>query len=306
MNKDPNNTEKDIEIIGPGALLAQARVKNKLSVNDVATRLNFRVNLVQDIEHDVFDSSLPATYNRGYLKNYAKLVGLSADKVIASYEKLNQHQDDLAQMKSFSRGTSKQTQNNILMWITYFILAIFIGLTTMWWLQGDKISVVSKGEEGTEIVIKEAQTAELSKDLQDNTAPKTKEEPIASSAEDDKLKTSSTILDTELAAQVLPTIEADTEVPVESMELPTTVTTIFTFSGDCWVNINDATGERIAWGIKKSGYIMTIKGKPPLKITIGKPELVDINFNGENIDMSTFRQGYIAKFTLPLSPEPLI
>jgi len=48
---------------------------------------------------------------------------------------------------------------------------------------------------------------------------------------------------------------------------------------------------------------MTINVKAPLKITIGKPELVEIDFGGESVDMSTFPKGHIAKFTLPLPPQ---
>ena len=78
-------------------------------------------------------------------------------------------------------------------------------------------------------------------------------------------------------------------------------TVIFTFSGDCWVNIYDNTGERIAWGVKKSGYEMTISGQAPFKVTLGRPELAAIVFNNQTIDMSSFSAGNIAKFTLPLT-----
>ena len=75
----------------------------------------------------------------------------------------------------------------------------------------------------------------------------------------------------------------------------------FTFLGDCWVNISDATGERIAWGVKKLGYVMKISGQAPFNVTLGRPELVAINFSDEIIDMSQFNAGNIAKFTLPVS-----
>ncbi|MBL4822572.1 MAG: DUF4115 domain-containing protein, partial [Colwellia sp.] len=77
----------------------------------------------------------------------------------------------------------------------------------------------------------------------------------------------------------------------------------FTFSGDCWVNIYDATGERIAWGVKKLGYVMTITGKAPFKVTLGKPELAEIYFNDTPVDMLSFNAGNIAKFTLPLTSQ---
>ena len=75
---------------------------------------------------------------------------------------------------------------------------------------------------------------------------------------------------------------------------------VFTFSGDCWVNIFDANNERIAWGIKKLGYVMVIEGKGPFRVTIGKPELVSITFNDMPVDMEQYNSGNIAKFTLPV------
>ena len=45
---------------------------------------------------------------------------------------------------------------------------------------------------------------------------------------------------------------------------------------------------------------MTIKGKAPLRITVGKPELTSIVFNGQAVDMSSFDVGNIAKFNLPI------
>ena len=49
----------------------------------------------------------------------------------------------------------------------------------------------------------------------------------------------------------------------ESIEQPSTVVNktpvTFYFNGDCWVNIYDATGEHIAWGVKKADYVMNIE-----------------------------------------------
>lgn len=90
---------------------------------------------------------------------------------------------------------------------------------------------------------------------------------------------------------------------VESLEQSTMAQAIFTFAGDCWVNIHDSTGERIAYGIKKAGYVMELNAKAPFEVTVGKPELVSIILNGKTIDMSKYNSGNIAKFTLPETPE---
>ncbi len=128
-------TEEINLVVGPGAILKEARETGGLTEQQVADKLNFRLRLVQNIEVDIFDRSLPEAFNRGYLKSYAKLVNISETVVLNSYDQLAEVQSQCAGMQSFSKGTEKQAEHKLLMWITYLILAIFLTATVVWWLQ---------------------------------------------------------------------------------------------------------------------------------------------------------------------------
>ena len=93
-------------------------------------------------------------------------------------------------------------------------------------------------------------------------------------------------------AEVTATTVIETAAPVEL---------IFEFSDDCWMNLADATGENIAYGVKVKGRVMPVTGIPPFVVTLGAPEAVKIRYAGESIDMSFLPFGRIAKFDLPLS-----
>ncbi|TRW50325.1 DUF4115 domain-containing protein [Aliidiomarina halalkaliphila] len=73
---------------------------------------------------------------------------------------------------------------------------------------------------------------------------------------------------------------------------------VLTFSDDCWVRIEDATGEVIAFGVKQGGHVMPLEGQAPYEITLGAPQAVSVYFRGEEIDLTRFR-GRTARFTLP-------
>ncbi len=287
---------EDIELMGPGQMLAQAREKLGFSQQDIATKLNFRLTLVENIEADYYDSSLPETFNRGYLCSFAKLVNISNEDILNSYETLSIAKIQCAEMQSFSRGTQKEAQNSMLTWISYLIVAIFIGSTVMWWLQEEKM-----GSEQNISSVKAKVKSEGSVNNVDATTIKDaaittpdNNEVIKVSAPE--VKESPAIIDsTPEVKEQLPTLITD--------QLLTSATAIFTFSGDCWVSIYDASGERIAYGVKKTGYVMTVTGKPPFKVDIGRPALTSIEFNGETIDMSKFDKDNIAKFTLPVSVD---
>ena len=128
---------EDMEVMGPGQILSDGRKKAGLTQQQVAEKLNFRETLVIEIENEQFDSSLPETFNRGYLRNYAKLVNVSQEDVLISYEQLNVAKAQASELQSFSKGTEKLAENNRIMWVSYFILAILIGATVVWWMQNN-------------------------------------------------------------------------------------------------------------------------------------------------------------------------
>ena len=305
---------EDMEIVGPGEMLSQAREKLGLSQQDIATKLNFRLALVKNIEADIFDANLPETYNRGYLCSYAKLVAIDSKDILNSYETLSIAKIQCAQMQSFSKSTQKEAQNSLLTWISYLIVAILIGSTVMWWLQDVKSSEQTSNQPATQTTdssLGEASTLDSTL-VADNTEAVVAETveidentPVASlseSSEDNVSNQASYNLD-ETADELTAVVENTTTEQNELAEVPEISTAIFTFAGDCWVSIYDATGERIAYGVKKPGYVMTITGQAPFKVDVGRPALTSIEFNGETIDMSQFDKDNIAKFTLPIVVE---
>lgn len=316
----PQELTDDIEVISPGQMLSEARKALSLSQEDVAKSLNFRLKLVQDIESDNFDKSLPATFNRGYLRNFAKLVNLSEVDILASYDVLGVAEKQGAEMQSFSQGTQREAENSRIKWMSYLMVAIIIGSTLVWFFQEPTTISSSIGPETTEnsVALVKGATSPASSVgsliIEENSLSKKRNvepQPVNNNDPDNIEEQSTLSVDADTAigsiTQPLSQNTAETNAPTQVAlieEAPRDAINkgvAFTFKGDCWVNIYDATGEHIAWGVKKSGYVMKIQGVAPFSITLGKPELVAIEYDGNNIDMSQFNRGNIAKFTLPLT-----
>lgn len=100
-----------------------------------------------------------------------------------------------------------------------------------------------------------------------------------------------------VAALPQPESQDNSEVPSEVANgVP--VELIFTFSEDCWMNLTDATGEAIAYGIKTAGRVMPVSGIPPFEVKLGAPQAVSLTVDGEPFDMSGFPAGRTATFTI--------
>jgi len=293
-SKTINEPCEDAVVVGPGKILSDARIKLSLSQGNIASRLNIKESLVSNIEEDNFDPKLPATFNRGYLRGYAKLVHVEVDEVLSAYDLLDIAEVQRSEMQSFSNLTGKQAEHSRLMWFSYLIAAILFGLMVLWWFQSPA-EQVTLAIESTDVKSQVGKKVNIDKNTLENPQVDPINQPAAPNVEVSDVEDTQAEKTKKLAQKSEKNITEDTQA------IPEISTAVFSFSGDCWVNIYDATGERIAWGVKKMGYIMTISGKAPLAITLGRPELATIVFNEQPIDLSSFNTGNIAKFTLPLS-----
>ena len=75
------------------------------------------------------------------------------------------------------------------------------------------------------------------------------------------------------------------------------------FTAQSWVEVNDAEGERLVYDIKEPGEHITLVGKAPFSVILGKHDVVAITVNGEAVDISHFPKNRLAKFTLPLTAQ---
>lgn len=117
-----------------GQILKNAREKMGLSIGDAAVKLHLRPKIVEDLEADVFTNIASATYARGYVKNFARLVGADPALVEACLAKQVPLVTEPA-MQSFSRKTTHQATDTKLKWLSLMIVLILLGLFVVWWMQ---------------------------------------------------------------------------------------------------------------------------------------------------------------------------
>jgi cytoskeleton protein RodZ len=298
---------EQIIVIGPGTLLRQAREKMGLSIQQVATKLHLKAAVIEDIEGDCLDESISVTFSKGYLKLYAKHVAIDEKEIVAAFDNLNTQQKEPAKLQSFSRRVARQASDDRLMLVTYFIIAIVVAMVIWWWFQQSSDS--PSNSEITELSTPAAEQPEVTasspveNDNVDNAVQNIENASQQNQADDASNFPPVDLTTTDDAA--LTTAEQVSDEPNNSVPESTqnqssgNVELIFTFADDCWINITDSTGEAIAYGVKQSGRVMTVSGIPPFEVTLGAPQVVQISYAGEIVDMSFLPAGQIAKFNLP-------
>ncbi|MCP5424502.1 MAG: DUF4115 domain-containing protein [Gammaproteobacteria bacterium] len=95
--------------------------------------------------------------------------------------------------------------------------------------------------------------------------------------------------------------------PVATMTPSDTPQLVIAFSQDCWVEVKDANGQRVAYGIMKANTVNTVSGSGPFSVTLGNAVGVsEIKLNGKPVEQSVYipRRGTVSRFTLG-TPSPL-
>ncbi|ASM55842.1 MULTISPECIES: RodZ domain-containing protein [Pseudoalteromonas] len=271
-----------------GQILKTHRENADISLATMATHLKLTVLQVQRMENDEYQLLGPTTFVKGYIKNYCRELKIDHTPILAMLPAPTTPEKPV-DMQSFSRRTEKEANDSRLMIASYIILAIVIGSSALWWWQNSMPI--------------EEQTSNINVE---NSIMSEQQEQAAQSnigaSQQQVQEINNVALPQSEQLSALPsgnsTINTTTTAPNEANNSSTIV---MLFNDESWVEIYDAEGEKIAFGVKKAGYEMTLTGIAPFSVVLGKHDAVNITLNGETVDLSAFPKNRLAKFKLPLA-----
>jgi cytoskeleton protein RodZ len=367
--------------VGPGEILSSAREQQGLTQQQVADRLHLRLSSVQAIESDSIEQGVSITFTKGYVRLYARLLGINADPLLKSFDKIHVSSNPPSKLQSFSKRVEREANDSRWNFVTYIIILLLVGLLVVWWVDQSNFSFSdsfnAQQPSDSEQTEQTQSTVNLREDSSsqvyqpdtsfDSTATADEENISAAQSALDSLATSGAETEdtgvfvaqdeAQTSVDPLSTVDQESqelneaqpaddftatvtqagdleqnaqdvieavssseveEAEVEGVNESTVVNTedlpytlnpdgsvdmTFTFADDCWVSVKDAFDETIAVGVKVKGRVMEVSGVPPIKIILGAPQVVDIDFGGQAIDMSRFDDGRTANFELPSQGE---
>ncbi|WP_075988848.1 RodZ domain-containing protein [Vibrio fluvialis] len=303
MNTEQDNITESTPKVQPGTLLKEKREALGLTQKQVADRLRLRVTIIQNIEENNFDSDLVATFTRGYLRSYAKAVGLAEHLVLDAFEESVTPEPQEQTMQSFSKKTKREKHDSRIMTITWIILLVIIGMSSLWWWQNNEQDTL-KPDQGTEAVsaVADQAAAPATEEVQPefNTIEPTQAEAQSDAQPSEEPMGDEMAMEDPAPAQEEAVVEPQTT-PAAPAGAEATSGDLLTmnFSSDCWVQVKDATGKTLSTGIKKAGETLNLRGQKPLQVILGAPEGVSVTFASEPVDLSGYTSGKVARFTLP-------
>jgi len=288
MNDENTQTQSEQPTVGQ--ILKNHREQANVSIATIAAPLKLSELQIKRLENDEFALLGPITFVKGYIKNYCRELKVDSTPILAMMPAPPEPTKP-ANMQSFSRRTEKEANDSRLMFFSYLILAIVIGSSALWfWQNATPIEEQTSNINVANSKMSERQAAQ----------PSISEQQQQADIDDESLLESQNA-PTEISTGPKAVTETAPVISNSASQEDASSTIVMNFNGESWVEIYDGEGEKIAFGVKKAGYIMTVSGTPPFSVVLGKHDAVDITLNGEPVDVSAFPKNRLAKFTLPLA-----
>lgn len=295
--------EVDEQATSVGTTLRNARVAADWTLAEAANKLNLTPRAVESLETEQFDRLPGMTFARGYIRSYAKILGLDADQLAKQFDvtigsgaavKAVQTIDQVGELRRMSRG--------ILQFGFFIILVVVLAGGYYAW---QTLNSADKADASQSAVFDRVEVERADGSMHVQTIDEPEDQALALSLAEPLEPVLSAAVEVgtdESAESALNSAEATTAVHQSSFDLSTLVpgtgVVEFSFENECWLRVLDGQGKEISSGLKRAGERVQVVGKLPLDIHLGYAKGVTMLYNGEPFDFSSSVRGETARVKL--------
>jgi len=138
MNTSQNNSVAPAPG-NPGETLRKAREAHGWTLAEVATQLRLKAQTLSQVEAGEFDRLPGHTFARGYVRSYAKLLGMDPAQMVSAFDRYTGTDAKGSEVHSLS--TIKQPMRlpqSILRFVSFALLLVLIGFGLLWWQESSQ------------------------------------------------------------------------------------------------------------------------------------------------------------------------
>lgn len=274
-----------------GERFRQARESAGLTRLDAASRLNLSESYIEYIEEQRFDLLPSATFARGYIRSYAKSLGLPDDEMIACYEAYTAEQ--VSPTRSLIRiNRQVKPSDPMVRGATYAILISVLALSMLWWQSQQD----APDANGLPLIEQEITSdAEVENTLSAEPPPvpgpagdqagvmtQPQSEVARPAVEERDTPSPGAFRDELVASNIDVTDPVDssvgTEPPLNKLEV--------IFGEKSWIEVKDSEGKVLFTGVKRAGATLQLESDESFDIVIGNAAGVNLSYNGAAVDLA--------------------
>ncbi|MBW9239295.1 helix-turn-helix domain-containing protein [Pseudomonas carnis] len=313
--------------VNPGETLRQARESNGWSLAEVALKLNLTSTSLANLEAGAFDKLPGHTFARGYIRAYAKLLGIDQAVLVQEFDQFTGTDAQGSNVHGLGRiEEPTRVSHTILRIVSLLLLIAVVGGGFVWWQDqtsqrnkdltsnamehvevesADGTTQIHPLDEPEDQAVVEGQAAPQAPATAEQPAPDAGTTPAAVPAPAVPTAPAASVAQAPAVPTPAPATPAPAAPAAPAMSPPTTPALIagdgrvqITFIADCWTQVTDGNGKVLFSGLKRKGDTLDQGGKPPLTLRLGFARGAQVAYNGQPVDVAPFTSGETARLKL--------
>ncbi|MCB5184147.1 DUF4115 domain-containing protein [Methylobacillus gramineus] len=297
----PVETVSYITRIGPELIAGRERLG--LSMDDVSNRLRFSLRQIQALESDDFAVMPEAVITRGFIRNYARLVGIDATPLLHVYSQYVPVQDHQAisipSVNIVIAGAAHST------WKAYvWFGGLLVLLLCAWIIYVDYFPKHSSSADHAPVLASSSSEPSPEQALTpEPVLPATSVAPATTAQlAEMPAEASQAVVPAEsippAAVEVAPAAAITNPVPVAATPATGNARLKFVLHEASWVSVADASGKQILNKTLAANSEEVIDGRPPFRIIVGNAGGTALEYNSSRIDLAAYTKVNVARLTL--------
>lgn len=284
----------------PGARLKAAREQQKLSEKEAAERLHLSMSYLRALEADNYKALPEPTFIKGYLRNYARLLGLSAEELAGAYEAQRQPAIEPLLQSAPEVAASAGQPGAKRKWI--WALLVLAGLLLSLWMA---VGGQEQAAPRTGMAAPPLPSAPAAPATPEGEADATGETSIAlpGAVSDGSLSTpvgQGAPAQPVMVSQMTATVAAPAGTGTQLAAALKAASLEVRLSDSCWLEVVDATGHSLFQGTRGAGARLVLSGVPPFQLTFGNAAAVaSVSVDGQQVPSPASAAGEVVKLTAP-------
>ena len=262
-----------------GQVLRTAREAQNLTLDDVALRLRLMHRQVEAMEKDDFESLGQSVFARGFVRNYARLMGIPPEALLARMAGAPVEAPPMSQGEQ-PMPRSWLTSPWLILRILGVLVMVAVPVALYLWLNSDVSDIPNSPA---------PVTASRSAPVAAVAGGRAVDVPVAAPPVPEKSGSDDT------AQAATPAVTTTPAVPAPSAS---NSVVHLEFGEESWAEIKDAAGHVLHRQLNRAGSNVEVRGQPPFSVLIGNASKAQLTYNGRPIDLNPFIEVTVARFTL--------
>lgn len=286
-----------------GADLRRRREALSLEQSDVARRLHLPGMVVNDIETGQVDK-LSGLYRRGYIRNYARLLELDPDDVLA-----DAGEDVLPQLREVLPVSKREWKlERYLKVATYAVVTVAIVAPLVYLFIDGGTRMLDRDPAVGDSTVAAQPTDRVEQGSPDGVPDEPPRERSSEPSPARHVSASALPLNPvrpsrEGAAEEASSVaesSGDSLVAEEGTALSALELQLLE---DSWIEIHDAEGTRLEYDLLRSGQTRSYEGLAPFRLLLGRSSAVTLQVNGEEVIWDGHESGDVAEIAIAANGE---